>query len=39
MEATQNWPFFNDLLAKHVDRVELAHANGVWMIAGSPLPP
>jgi len=26
MEATRNWPFFYDLLAKHVDRVELAHA-------------
>ena len=23
MEATRNWPFFYDLLEKHVDRVEL----------------
>jgi len=33
MEATRNWPFFYDLLDKHVDRVELAHAKGVRMIA------
>ena len=33
MEATRNWPFFYDLLEKHVDRVELAHAKGVRMIA------
>ena len=35
MEATRNWPFFYDLLAKHVDRVELAHAKGVRMIAAA----
>ena len=33
MEATRNWPFFYDLLEKHVDRVELAHDKGVRMIA------
>ncbi len=33
MEATRNWPFFYDLLEKHVERVELAHAKGVRMIA------
>jgi transposase len=33
MEATRNWPFFYDLLDEHVDRVELAHAKGVRMIA------
>jgi hypothetical protein len=33
MEATRNWPFFYDLLEEHVDRVELAHAKGVRMIA------
>jgi len=33
MEATRNWPYFYDLLEKHVDRVELAHAKGVRMIA------
>ena len=33
MEAARNWPFFYDLLDKHVDRVELAHAKGVRMIA------
>jgi len=35
MEATRNCPFFYDLLAKHVDRVELAHAKGVRMIAAA----
>ena len=35
MEATRNWPFFYNLLAKHVDRVELAHAKGVRMIAAA----
>ncbi len=35
MEATRNWPFFYDLLEKHVDRVELAHAKGVRMIAAA----
>jgi len=35
MEATRNWPFFYDLLDKHVDRVELAHAKGVRMIAAA----
>jgi hypothetical protein len=33
MEATRNWPFFYDLLGDHVERVELAHAKGVRMIA------
>lgn len=33
MEATRNWPFFYDLLDEHVERVELAHAKGVRMIA------
>ncbi len=33
MEATRNWPYFYDLLEKHVDRVELAHAKKVRMIA------
>ena len=35
MEETRNWPFFYDLLEKHVDRVELAHAKGVRMIAAA----
>lgn len=35
MEATRNWPYFYDLLAKHVDRVELAHAKGVRKIAAA----
>jgi transposase len=33
MEATRNWPFFYDLLAEHVERVELAHAKEVRSIA------
>lgn len=33
MEATRNWPFFFDLLGDHVERVELAHAKGVRIIA------
>jgi hypothetical protein len=35
MEPTRNWPLFYDLLGKHVDRVELAHAKGVRMIAAA----
>jgi len=35
MEATRNWPFFYDLLEEHVERVELAHAKGVRMIAAA----
>jgi len=35
LEATRNWPFMYDLLAKHVDRVELAHPKEVKMIASA----
>ena len=35
VEATRNWPFMYDLLAEHVDRVELAHPKEVKAIANA----
>jgi transposase len=35
LEATRNWPFMYDLLAEHVDRVELAHPKEVKAIANA----
>ena len=35
MDATQNWPFFYDLLGEHVERVELAHVKEVRSIAAA----
>ncbi|MEJ2487836.1 MAG: hypothetical protein P8Y68_19135 [Anaerolineales bacterium] len=35
LEATRNWPFMYDLLAEHVDRVELAHPKEVKAISNA----
>lgn len=35
LEATRNWPFMYDLLAKHVERVELAHPKELKAISSA----
>jgi transposase len=35
LEATRNWPFMYDMLAEHVERVELAHPKEVKAIANA----